>query len=519
MENTNMIIAFIFDSGRLGDSFYGHVVYEHMLKDKEITSNTRKVIISSGDLSIYRRYIDIEPYVIKNEICTVEFDKLDKAQPFADYPYCWIIEDIDINVARDIDKRLKDTLPGYIGITMIDSSSENEFKQFWKRLPRTFAITGNKITVFQDPELTDSFIFEELSKTLGYDVEYAREAEYLPIEELNVKQSSFVTCEADRNIKTNKHSRSGAERDAMVMNFDLNKELHISGDFIWKSIIDINHVSFSSDPSDIRCIEHSFFTLYHAAQGIERLQKILIELIAKKHHISQSEIEEANKLLLSHDHHPLNNWIEKKENITFSSSSKRLFNILQDFYNKYRYRRYADSSDDELNNEYVLLKKIDEKFKPDDYDLLMKKHFGKVIGTIAFEYYKLIDDICHEIQLFTYEIYAYSNAAIVFYNVEAPNLFVEFLNRQTEKKEIVYWLLKNGNQYSRLKYLTTKALEFDPGMIDSYISDMIYQPDNCEDLHGEIDSLYEDMCSEDKKNWKKHIEEIKAIIANPNFIE
>lgn len=517
MEKTYIVIAFIFDSGRLGDSFYGRVVFEHMLKDKEIASNTKKTVISTGDLSIYRTYIDIEPYLIKDEICTVETEKLDKTHPFADYPYCWIVEDIDISVAQTIDKRLKDTLPGYIGITKIDPSSENEYKQFWKKLPRTFAISGNKIIVFQNPVLTSPFIFEELSKKLGYEVEYAPDAEYMPIENSSVKQTSFVTCEADRHIKTNTRSRSGAERDAMVMNFDLNKELHISGDFIWKSIVDIDHVIFNSDPTDIRCIEHSFFTLYHAAQGIERLQKILIELIAKKHHITQSEVEEANRVLFTHDHHTLNSWIESKENIKFNSCSKRLFCILQDFYNNYRYKRYADLADEEQINEFALLKEIDEGFK-EDYDLIMKKHFGKIMGTISFEYYKLIDDVCHEIQVFTYEIYAYSNAAIVFYNRNAPNLYVELLNKQNEKKELIYWLLKNGEQYPRLKYLTTKALEFDPGMMDEYISDMIYCHDNGESLHGEVDALYDEMCSADKENWKKHREEVN-VIANSNVIE
>ena len=344
MEKTNIVIAFIFDSGRLEDSFYGRVVFEHMLKDQEIVGNTKKTVISSGDLSIYRTYIDITPYIINDEICTIEMDKLDKTRPFKDYPFCWVAEDIDISIAQSIDKRLKDTLPGYIGITKIDTLSENEYKQFWKKLPRTFAISGNKILVFQNPELTP-FLYEELSKELGYDVEYFPNAEYMPIEESNVKQSSYVTCEADRYIKTNMRSRSGAERDAMVMNFDLNKELHISGDFIWKSIVDISRVNFTIVPPDISCIEHSFFTLYHAAQGIERLQKILVELIARKHHITQSEVEKANELLFTHDHHTLNSWIEQKENIKFSRCCKRMFCILQEFYNNYRYKRYADLVD------------------------------------------------------------------------------------------------------------------------------------------------------------------------------
>jgi hypothetical protein len=43
---------------------------------------------------------------------------------------------------------------------------------------------------------------------------------------------------------------------------------------------------------------------------------------------------------------------------------------------------------------------------------------------------------------------------------------------------------------------------------------MIYHQDNCEDLHGEVDACYDEMCSKNKKNWEKHREEVEAIIAN-----
>lgn len=33
-----------------------------------------------------------------------------------------------------------------------------------------------------------------------------------------------------------------------------------------------------------------------------------------------------------------------------------------------------------------------------------------------------------------------------------------------------------------------------------------------------LNALYDEMCSEDKENWKKHLEEVN-VIANPQFIE
>ncbi len=516
----SMMIAFIFDSGKLGSSFYGEVVFKHILQGKEIVRNSRKVIVSLGDILIYKKYIDIEPYILNNNFCTIDLNSLNNVQAFIDYPFCWVVEDIDKSIAAEIDKRLKKELQGYIGMTEIDPNNSNKLKQFWKELPRRFAISKNIITVFQDPEYTDLFMHEEMAHKLDYEVKYAPEAEDCAIEYVSVMQSSYVKSDSDLHINLTNEKKSGTDRDIMEMNFTLNRELQISGSFIWKSIIDISKIDFSKDNWDPPLFENAFFALYHASQGIERLQKIIVELICKRHHIKQDEKIKVNDLLLKHNHPALNSWIENKENVTFDKNCRRFFSILQEFYNNIRYSRYADNYEDQgLIPEYKLLKKLGNSCKNENFDHYIKNSFGNAIGKIAFIYYKKLDDLCKTLNIYVYELYASSTATIVYYNQNPTNLYCEYLNRQREKKELLYWLIKNGKDYPRLKYFDTDPLDFDSQMIDEYISDLINDPDNCEILHSEIDSLYDDMCSNNKENWKKHMEEVSALIANSMFIE
>lgn len=159
-----MMVAFIFDSGRLESNYYGEVVFEHIMSGMEITKNPYKIIVSLGDISVNSKYVDIEPYVINNDFCTVVFDSLDRAMPFHDYPFCWVMEDICKSTALEIDRRLKKELRGYVGITEVDLSADSINKQFWKEMIRSFAIREHTITAFQDPALTDHFVYEECAK-------------------------------------------------------------------------------------------------------------------------------------------------------------------------------------------------------------------------------------------------------------------------------------------------------------------------------------------------------------------
>ena len=63
MTNIQSTFAFIFDSGKLGSSFYGEVVFEQMIKGGELLESPVAITVSVGDIFTCQRYIDIEPYI------------------------------------------------------------------------------------------------------------------------------------------------------------------------------------------------------------------------------------------------------------------------------------------------------------------------------------------------------------------------------------------------------------------------------------------------------------------------
>lgn len=172
MNNTVNTFAFIFDSGKLGSSFYGEVVFEHMVKGKELSRNPVEITVSLGDIFTYQRYIDIEPYIFKDEYCTLDFDDLLGANSFKDIPFCWVVENLSSDIACVIDKRLKKDVKGYVGLSRVDKSSVLERKQLWKHTIKSFSLSGNTITSFQDPKFEGEFIHSEIAVQCGYTITY-----------------------------------------------------------------------------------------------------------------------------------------------------------------------------------------------------------------------------------------------------------------------------------------------------------------------------------------------------------
>ena len=107
MKDNNKLksIVFFFDSSMIDEFSYGDVVFENIIKGREITLNSSKIIFSRGDIVNKAAYNDINPFVIKDDLCTIT--KINKS--FSDYLYVCILEDIEQQIAIKIDSRLKDT--------------------------------------------------------------------------------------------------------------------------------------------------------------------------------------------------------------------------------------------------------------------------------------------------------------------------------------------------------------------------------------------------------------------------
>lgn len=507
------IFAFIFDSGKLESCFYGQVVCQHILQGSELKSNVRRVVISEGDI-LDDRYIDIEPYLIKDDYCTVDLKKEIK---FKDYPFCWIIEDLSPEVAKRLDERLKRELAGYIGVTRIDVDSTDQRHQFWKKLIRHFVVDGDKVICFQDPELSDSFNYSDTVEALGYVLEYVRNAEYIPIKDCVLLQSSIIKKDDDLIIKSGK---SDIDRNILDLNFKLCRELQIAGVLIWKSIVNIDKIRFEplkigfGDSFANYFPEYPFLAVYTAAQGIERIQKIIVELICKADHILQSEKEKVYNLLTSHNHHALNNWIREKSNINISSDEDKIIALVQEFYKNVRYSRFSDFSKySSLVPEYDLLLRLFGKTKTDKQ---IKEAFGKALGGLTYKYFSLIYELCHELNIYTYEQDDESASNIIFYYGKKPNnLYLELKQRQQGKKELLYWLIRNGQQLPFIDECKLEPLDFDVALINDYTNELIRNSEDGSQLFHEVDCLYDELCSENKAAWKERIELIDSIIANP----
>lgn len=169
MSNDGEIFAFIFDSGAVNSPSYGQVIFEKMICGKEFIENPHKIIVSLGDMIIPEKLfdIDIEPYVYKDEYCTIDFNKM-RNYKFKDWPWVWITEMIIPDIANLIDKRLKKSCNAYIGMFKINQKSTSERKQFWKRMIRSFAIHGDKIITFLNEENDGYFIDDQILNKYGY---------------------------------------------------------------------------------------------------------------------------------------------------------------------------------------------------------------------------------------------------------------------------------------------------------------------------------------------------------------
>lgn len=507
---SNAIFAFIFDSGRLGDMWYGRVVFECMMKEKELTRNPLKMVVSLGYIPIYRRYIDIEPYVIKDEYCTINFDAQNNTTLFKDYPYCWIVEDLSIDIAQEIDKRLKATLKGYVGLSRIDIRNASTRQQFWKNMIREFTLFQDTITCFQDPELEGAFMYCEVATEMGYKIEY--QADHVCIEESSLLQSIHIKSEDDLEIKQQR--KKDMERDILTLNFSIRQELQISGVLIWRAINDLDKVRFYPENQYYeQLIEYPFLALYHCSQGVERIQKSIIELICKKNHIEEKEKEEIYDLLFSHSHDKLNQWIEQQEKITFSKNCRKLINILVKFYNSVRYARYSDDGCNKTTApEYQLLLELKNK-NSSDLDSDIKNIFGRCLGELCHVYFNLYYELCHDLNIYAYEL-EYNSAAVIVYHIndKPVNLYEKLKQRQNAKKEVLYWLIKKARKYPKFSIAKEDALKFDPEMIEGYLFDLIFNPEDGYGFFDEVDCLYDDLCAKNKAKWLDRLEMLNYII-------
>ena len=415
--------------------------------------------------------------------------------------FAYVIEDVDLSISKQLDQKLKSELPSYLGMTKVDIESTDERKQFWKDLIRTFSIEMNVITVFRSEE-DDSYIVESIAKEYGYFVHidgfFPGFSGVMP----TTQQSSRIKSYEQLKHKKGKNDSS---RGILEMSFSLAKELSISGTLIWESIESINKIRIIPQFIEYISIENIYISLYYAAQGIERLLKIITEMILYK--TNYKDKKHVEKLLLSHNHPALYDFIKKHYKVSSSKEISKLLQMLYVFYSEVRYSRYTYSTDDKL--ELKLLQNFFDTDAASDYDSQIKHHYGKTMGNLSQELYNIIYNLSHDLNIYVYEGASSPVASYVFHSYFGNDLYDTLLRIEKSKKELLWYLIKKGDNLLASKILAElPPLELEEESINEYISDLISNKNGNYQLDSDVNTIYEEIYSEDKDKWTERLEAI-----------
>jgi hypothetical protein len=288
------------------------------------------------------------------------------------------------------------------------------------------------------------------------------------------------------------------------MNFSLVKEVEIAGVLIWKSIEDINKVYLQKKENDV-IVDYLFTSLYQASQGIERLFKILIQLI--EYDMNLDDKKRIEELLLSHNHIGMYQFISEYQDLKFNKNENKFITLISDFYNKIRYHRFRYSE----NNipELKLLQNFGNNIKEENFDEEIKHKYGKSLGKISHSLYECISKISRKLHIFVEELYSFSVAKFVFWkNIKNFDLYEILKEIEISKKELIWYLLnidvpKNKN---------INILPFESSDEEYYIKELIYNKNACEGIYSFVSEIYNQLIDEDKKKWKKRLDFFKKFL-------
>ena len=138
-----------------------------------------------------------------------------------------------------------------------------------------FAIHGDKIITFLNEENDGYFIDDQILNKYGYKKQTYKVNTFYSLNDECFFKSKLVGDEKELELIIDKKDKE-IDRDLSDLNFSIRDELQIAGALIWKSINSLDRINFNKTTN---LVEHPFMTLYFASQGIERIQKSLIELI------------------------------------------------------------------------------------------------------------------------------------------------------------------------------------------------------------------------------------------------
>jgi hypothetical protein len=192
--------------------------------------------------------------------------------------------------------------------------------------------------------------------------------------------------------------------------------------------------------------------------------------------------------------------------------------LINDFYIKYRYNRFSASGQN--GNEITrLVAYIDHHLKV-QYDKVafskyvknnedIKTCFGRVIGTIARQYYSVIKERATELGLFTCELRVESHAYKLFQgDFRQESVLDQIIDEQIALKELMIFLVNTQKSNSFYKFLKgIKPLDLDIALINDHLGEIL-RHNLSQSLIDEIQTLYWDI---DRAEIKKRLAILEGV--------
>ncbi|RKR84814.1 hypothetical protein BDD43_5067 [Mucilaginibacter gracilis] len=256
------------------------------------------------------------------------------------------------------------------------------------------------------------------------------------------------------------------EADFFWKNWRLGTELQIAGTFLYNGLYAFDQMESFYHEAEV------FEFLYNISVGLERLAKITVILLE---HDIQTDQEDFEKKLITHDHFNLLNRIKAHKEITMGKSSTKFLQVIKDFYHSSRYNRYNKKSVYAENHEAkfrrFLEEELDIKVKVEmiettPNDQRIKNFIGKIISKITLQLYEIIRNECRRMNIYTYEVNYESKAFKIFIRKE-----FSFKDEHYLKKEILIHLLrkrKKGDGFQDF-VKTIKPLPFETYNTNYYV--------------------------------------------------
>jgi hypothetical protein len=234
-------------------------------------------------------------------------------------------------------------------------------------------------------------------------------------------------------------------------NFNMGREIDIAGTFIYNGMKSFDMMEGFSEECDV------FHFLYSLAVGIERLQKVLLVLLENfPDEITEENINDFEKSLITHSHQKLHERISAKLQISFNAHQNAFLQLLTQFYDTCRYDRFNISPNYQkerdlfisfLSNRLNVEIRVDKAFFDTPNDIRTKKFLGRIVGSITRTYFNAIRDQARKLNLYTYELRFDSPAYKLFMSELKDNSFQELLfNERIALAEFLVYLLNHDSE-------------------------------------------------------------------------